>query len=723
MSSSTVEVKGRPHRKSDPSRRAVDPLIGAHIEGRYIVERIQGRGGTSVVYAGIHEELQREVAIKVLDEASAKDPEAVERFVFEARMGSSIAHGNVVGVSDFGHLPDGRPFLVMPMVAGTDMATLLAKEGPQHPRRVAALLKGVAAALGLMHARGIVHRDIKSENLMHVAHEDGTETILVLDFGITASRVDQDDEYDASGTPEFMPPEALNGELFDYRGDIYSLATVAFEMIAGGLPFDGDDPISLRKKKMGQPPRTLTQVSQTEFPIGLEAVLARGLATRPEDRQASANDFVRELEAAADLVPDLPGYQLPPRKKRMASSHPTLVGTGAPMPTRVKRKIVNGVEQPAPSRAPAPARTTLTAAARAARFSSSTPAPPPLGSTELTKVQVPSFKPPPRIAAETDADSGQWQAEPSFESGVRPLPQESKALRREAEARDATKLGANPLAPAAGSGPSLPRAVVERKSDPELDEAMFRPRVFDANRVVYLLAAGIAVVAIAMWGRHRMLTTAPAPAPSALAPIAAGAPTPPPAVEAPMPGELPPELAPRPAVAPVPAPEPAAASVAVPVAVPVAAAPARAKASSDRGRRGKSTAPSRRSRADEPPAPEPAAAPAPAPAAAPVLTAKPNLSVVSVRAASDPARARELADQGTAATLRGDFSAAAAAFQQAIAADAGYAPAFRGKALALERLGRTQDAITAFRQFLKLAPNGPSADTVRARLQALESSR
>jgi serine/threonine protein kinase len=716
----TVEATTRPSRKSDPSRPK-DPLIGSHIEGRYIVERIQGRGGTSVVYAGIHEELQREVAIKVLDEASAADPEAVERFVFEARMGSSIAHGNVVGVSDFGHLPDGRPFLVMPMVAGTDMATLLAKDGPQHPRRVAALLKGVAAALGLMHARGIVHRDIKSENLMHVAHEDGTETALVLDFGITASRVDQGEDYDASGTPEFMPPEALNGELFDYRGDIYSLATVAFELIAGGLPFDGEDPVALRKKKMGQPPRSLSHVAQTEFPVGLEAVLARGLATRPEDRQASANDFVRELEAAAELVPDLPGYKPVPRKKKLVSSHPTLVGTGVPTTTRVKRKTTRdaaGANQSAAPKNPV--------AERAARFSSSMPAPPPLGSVVLAK--VPSVAPPPK----SDADSGQWQSESgSFESGVRPMPQESKAARLADEARDASKPGSAPLVPTAG--PSLPRAPMmttqRRSADLDIDVDMFRPRLFDANRIVYLLAAAVAVIAIAMWGRHRMLSTPPVATPIAQP---AAAPSVPPVAEAPvpaanapseMPGELPPELMPREEAAPPPVAPISAALSPLPVAAPKATASS--KATSERGHRSKST--TKRSRAIDLPAPEPESAPAPKPAAAPTspatLTTKPNLSVVSVRAAADPTRARALSDQGTAATLRGDFAAAAAHFQQAIAADAGYAPAFRGKALALERLGRTQDAITAFRQFLKLSPTGAAADKIRSRLQALESGR
>jgi serine/threonine protein kinase len=169
-----------------PQERTRDRLLGALIGGRYRVERVHIRGGMSVVYAATHEQQQRAVAVKVLDEANAGNPQAVARFVHEARIASSLSHGHVVGVSDYGRLPDGRPYLVMPMIAGTDLATLLAQEGPQSPQRVAALLAGAASALDAMHGSGLVHRDIKSENLMHVRGDDGTETVLVVDFGIAA---------------------------------------------------------------------------------------------------------------------------------------------------------------------------------------------------------------------------------------------------------------------------------------------------------------------------------------------------------------------------------------------------------------------------------------------------------------------------------------------------------------------------------------------------------
>src|SRR5688572_14555986 len=143
-----------------------DPLIGARVDGRYLVESVLGRGGMGVVYAAVHEELQRAVAVKVLNPAWAADPDATERFLREARTASSLSHANVVDVWDLGRLPDGRPYLVMPRIAGEDLGTLLAEHGPQHPRRVVELLQGVAAALDLIHDKGFVHRDIKPENLL-----------------------------------------------------------------------------------------------------------------------------------------------------------------------------------------------------------------------------------------------------------------------------------------------------------------------------------------------------------------------------------------------------------------------------------------------------------------------------------------------------------------------------------------------------------------------------
>jgi serine/threonine protein kinase len=280
-----------------PSRR--DPLIGTRIGGRYRIDRIHAHGGMSVVYAATYEAQQREVAIKVIDEAFSSDPKAVERFMHEARTASSVSHGHVVGVSDFGRLPNGRPYLVMPMIMGKDLATLVAEHGPLPATRVAGLLSGVASALDWMHAQGLVHRDIKSENIMYVRGDNGTESALVLDFGIAARASRLLDDDDTSGTPDFMAPEVLAGEPSDHRADVYSLATVAFELLAGRLPFQGKDLPELLRNRAMHKPRTLTEVTRIAFHPALEATVARGLARNPNDRPSSAGELVRELSRAA----------------------------------------------------------------------------------------------------------------------------------------------------------------------------------------------------------------------------------------------------------------------------------------------------------------------------------------------------------------------------------------------------------------------------------------
>src|SRR5690242_5656685 len=120
---------------TDAQAQIVDPMIGAHIDGRYLVQGVLGRGGMAIVYEGIHEQLGRSVAIKVLSSGIALDPVLVERFLREARMASGLSHSNIVEVWDLGRLPDGRPYLVMPKLAGVDFASFLERNGPQPPSR------------------------------------------------------------------------------------------------------------------------------------------------------------------------------------------------------------------------------------------------------------------------------------------------------------------------------------------------------------------------------------------------------------------------------------------------------------------------------------------------------------------------------------------------------------------------------------------------------------
>jgi len=286
---------------------AADPLVGSRIDGRYTVFGMLGQGGMGVVYDGVHDELGRPVAIKVLNAAWAADRTAVERFLREARTASSFSHGNIVDVSDLGRLSDGRPYLVMPKINGVDLATLLADNGPQPAKRVAALLTGVAAALDLVHAKGYVHRDIKPENLMYVVREDGTETVMLLDFGIAAAMMSSGPRLTRQGaifgTPQYLPPEVCTGGRPDARGDVYALAGVAFELITGALLFPIDDIMQLMAAKVSHDAPTLSAATCTPFPPEIEAIIARGLSRNPEERYASAGGFVKALRESTEFAP------------------------------------------------------------------------------------------------------------------------------------------------------------------------------------------------------------------------------------------------------------------------------------------------------------------------------------------------------------------------------------------------------------------------------------
>lgn len=279
-----------------------DPLVGTRIDGRYIVIGVLGRGGMGVVYDGMHEQLGRAVAIKVLGPGVAGDANAVQRFLREARIASQLTHGNIVEVSDLGTLPDGRPYLVMAKLAGTDLSKILELHGPQSPGRTVELLRGAAAALDLVHAKGFVHRDVKPENLMHVVREDGSEAVLLLDFGIVGLASPESSRLTAEGvvfgTPCYLAPEVVRGDTPSPASDTYALATVAYELMTGRAPFISTNVMQLLQMKMSQDAPPMSVAAGFRIDPAVEQVVATALSRDPYARHRSPGAFIAALAAA-----------------------------------------------------------------------------------------------------------------------------------------------------------------------------------------------------------------------------------------------------------------------------------------------------------------------------------------------------------------------------------------------------------------------------------------
>jgi serine/threonine protein kinase len=693
-----------------------DPLIGARIEGRYTIEAVHGRGGMGVVYAGLHRERGHAVAIKVLDGTWARDPLAVELFLLEAQTASALSHPNIVAVLDLGLLPNGRPYLVMPMIVGHDLSTLLLREGPQPPQRIATLLRGVASALDLIHEKGLVHRDIKSENLMHVRHDDGAESVLVLDFGIASARLPRSQQQHGPwcGTPEFMPPEALAGEPTDHRGDVYALATVAFELITGCLPFDSDDLGELIRRKREERPRTLAEVSDHSFPAELEAVIARGLASQPEARFGSASELVAALAAAATAVTD--GAPSPKAPQRVARNH-TLLGTGAALAAaqpRANTPTPTGVHARRQTRrdfhVAQAARETLEPTAERAQTLAG-PASDPvrsIGPAALARKLAQASRSASARPAPLQAPA--VQHEPEQPPDTAPMPEIEPSdvpLQRSAEAP--------PPADVTWPHTALYAAAEDSAQTPLRSRSL-------ARRLWYGGVAALAALTIVLWGRARPTDRSPArpsiaAEPSLRAPVAAAnVATPPNEPAAPEPAANAAHAEPGsalPTAEPSPVSPPLESTAALAPrgevdrarrAGPRARPTDRVKSGPDRRPAAKSPVLSARSTASEPR----------------VRSVPPATSTDSRVAKSRSARVEAVTQAATDAMLGGQLETAATLYDQAVKLDAGYAPAWRGKGLLLERAGRRREAAAAFLEFLRLQPTGPAAEAIRRRLSALE---
>lgn len=285
-----------------PLRPVKDALIGRTVGGRHRLISRLGTGGMSAVYLARHVLIDRLVAVKTLRRDLAKDPVQRDRFVREARAVNRINHENIVEITDFGETHDGIVYLVMEFVPGEPLNKAL-DMGRFDTTRALRLCREMGSALGRAHEMGVVHRDLKPDNILLVARKDGTESVKILDFGI-AKILDAPSltgSQQIFGTPGYIAPEYIQSTDIDGRSDLYSLGVILYEMATGALPFDYEYPGDLLVKHVTEPPIPPSQRYPGIQPA-LEEFILRCLEKLPDDRFRDAYHFLDELELMADRL-------------------------------------------------------------------------------------------------------------------------------------------------------------------------------------------------------------------------------------------------------------------------------------------------------------------------------------------------------------------------------------------------------------------------------------
>ena len=281
-----------------------DPLLGTEV-GRYRLARLLGEGGMGRVYLAVQPAIGSRVAIKILSDQCARNPELLERFFAEARAVNLIRHESIVSVIDMAQLPDGRPFIVMEYVEGQTLAAIVGA-GPVPLGGLVQVMSEVLSALSAAHAIGIVHRDLKPDNIL-VTVEGHAK---VLDFGIAKLAPELHQQLSPRtrtgallGTPQYMAPEQISGSGgVDPRTDLYAAGVVLYELATGRQPFAGETLFDLMRAHLEQPPRP-PRALRPELPPAFEHVILTALAKQPDDRFPSAAVMSHALHLAAAALP------------------------------------------------------------------------------------------------------------------------------------------------------------------------------------------------------------------------------------------------------------------------------------------------------------------------------------------------------------------------------------------------------------------------------------
>ena len=316
-----------------------DPLLGAMVGPYRLVEAI-GAGGMGRVYKGVNPTIRSRVAIKVLSHDCAEKAELVERFFSEARAVNLIRHESIVNVLDLARLPDGRPYIVMEYLDGAPLSHAIARQGRLPAGTLARFTGEVLDALGAAHAKGIVHRDIKPDNVFVTPHGRAK----ILDFGIAKLAAEHRPEMGPTragsllGTPHYMSPEQAQARPIDARADLYAVGVILYEATTGRKPFTGSSVYEVLRghiEGVPVPPRRLAP----DLPPAYEQVILRALAKDPAQRFQSAGELAMALQRACQ---GLTGHAWAPLDGRGRSESVGPPTPGAPSPSPSPAPVIGG---------------------------------------------------------------------------------------------------------------------------------------------------------------------------------------------------------------------------------------------------------------------------------------------------------------------------------------------------------------------------------------------
>lgn len=307
-------------------------MVGEKVGGRYEIEELVGHGGMSSVYKAHDTLLERHVALKVLHDQYSGDDDFVERFKREARSVAQLQHPNIVTVIDRGE-EDGRQYIVFEYIDGENLKERVTRAGRLDVREALEIALEVARGLAFAHESGLVHRDVKPQNVLL----NGDGRAKVTDFGI-ARTLDVDGMTQTGtvlGTSNYIAPEQASGQPVDAHSDVYSLGAVLYELLTGDVPFPGENFVAVAMKHMHEPAPNLLDV-RGDVPLRVAAAVDRALEKDPEQRFPTMDAFAAELDAClAELERDeggdatmvIPARQRAPKQRKQVSRWPLVIGT------------------------------------------------------------------------------------------------------------------------------------------------------------------------------------------------------------------------------------------------------------------------------------------------------------------------------------------------------------------------------------------------------------